>query len=858
MLLDGEWEFIPGDDPGAAARPIRVPGLWEAQGHLDLDGPAWYRRRFDCPDAAGYHTLRFGAVMDRAQVWLNGRPLGGHVGGYTPFEVDLSGALTAGENELLVRVVDDRYSSPEHLRTAHGKQGWMNDYFPSPPSLYLNYGGIWQSVTLRRHGGVRITDVAVNGDPDDLRVTVTLDSRAGHDLTAHVGVSTLDVTVQREVAVPAGGSIRVEVPVDAHGAARWSPDTPVLHELHVTATGLDADTLLDEARLRIGLRTIRVDGDRLLLNGHPLRVRSALVQGFHPTRLYAEGTRDQIIAEVSAAKQLGLNTLRLHIKAFDPVYLDVCDELGMLVHADIPVAEPIVHAELGSGGTVDRACVQAAIEQVTRDRNHPSLILWSAMNELGVEAPAGFRESPGYAGFARTLHDAITTADPTRPVIENDWVEPDPDHVYVSPIRTAHWYGRLSTRYLDDLAAKTDRYADGRHPLLVSEFGDWGLPATDRPAEQPPPFWWAGDRLAEAIQTLPWPGSVAEFIEGTQRYQGISDRLQGEVLRAHRAVAGWCLTELTDVPQEYNGLWDLDRRPKPAALTEIRRLCQPVLPIVPRRSWTLRAGAPLDLPVVVSRDGGTAPQPATLTARLDGEVLDKRPLSLPQHGTTQPVTVTGTAPVVPGEYELILQVDAGGVMVENSYQVQVVKPVTVVGAYEVAGQIPIETVGARTGNGPLIIGEGALSPHTAARARAVLAAGGDVLVLAQPAANAVWLPIPATAVDIATEWGSTPFLFTTADPGLPGLPGGRVLTTEAMPVVPDTVWSTLDGQPWPARTLIGLYKPYPGQITGTVLGAHPVGPGWLWLCQLPLNHAAGHGEPLALALLADLLSRLRQ
>jgi hypothetical protein len=733
----------------------------------------------------------------------------------------------------------------------------MNGYFPSPPSLYLNYGGIWQSVTLHRHGALRITDVIINSDPRDLRVTITVDSRADKDLTGDLSMSTLDLLMQREVAVPAGGSTTVEVPVDARGAALWSPDVPVLHELHLSLAG-DGGSGVDETRLRFGLRTIRIDGDRLLLNDQPLRMRSALVQGFHPTRLYAEGTRDQIVAEVTAAKQLGLNTVRLHIKAFDPIYLDVCDEVGMLVHADIPVAEPIAHAELGTGAEVDHACVQAAVEQVRRDRNHPSLILWSAMNELGAEAPAGFREGPGYEAFARLLHDAVADTDPTRPVIENDWVEPDPQHVYASPIRTAHWYGRLSTRYLDHVAGKADRYADGLHPLLVSEFGDWGLPSTDRPGGEPEPFWWSGARTAAAIQQLPWPGTVVEFIEGTQRYQGISDRLQGEVWRARPAIAGWCLTELTDVPQEYNGLWDLDRRPKPAALAEIGRLCQPILPVVTRRRWTLRAGAPVELPVVISRDHGASPQPAMLAVRLGGEVLDKRSINLPAHGTTDPILITATVPSVPGEYELTLQVDTGDTTADNSYQIQVVQPVTVASAFQVVGQVPVGAVGARAGTGPLVIGEGALDRETADRAQAALEAGRDVLVLAQPAANAPALPVPATAVDIATEWGSTPFLFTTADSGLPGLPGGRILTTEPMPVVPDTAWTTVDGQPWSARTLVGLYKPYPGEITGTLVGAHPVGAAWLWLCQLPLTAAVNEGDPLALALLADLLSRLRQ
>ena len=180
--LDGVWEFFPGDHDlrtldELEAVPIRVPGLWEAQGFVDLDGVAWYRRRFELDDAAGHWTLRFGAVMDLAEVHLNGVALGAHDQPYTPFELDPTQALRTGVNELAVRVVDPPLTDPDHTRMAHGKQGWANQVFPSRPSLYMTYGGIWQPVTLRRHGPVVVGDVFVNGDPDDLVVTARVQNR---------------------------------------------------------------------------------------------------------------------------------------------------------------------------------------------------------------------------------------------------------------------------------------------------------------------------------------------------------------------------------------------------------------------------------------------------------------------------------------------------------------------------------------------------------------------------------------------------------------------------------------------------------------------------------------------------------
>src|SRR5205085_7990894 len=179
--------------------------------------------------------------------------------------------------------------------------------------------------------------------------------------------------------------------------------------------------LSDSRVVRYGLRTIAVDGDRLLLNDEPYRMKSVLVQGFRPDGLYAEGDRPQIEEEVRLAREMGFNTLRLHIKAFDPAYLDVCDETGMLLHCDIPVAEPIAHQEMGDDSDLTRRCVAAAQEQVRRDRNHPSIVLWSAMNEI-CDGRREARDWPQYERFARVLYDAVRAEDPTRPVIENDWV----------------------------------------------------------------------------------------------------------------------------------------------------------------------------------------------------------------------------------------------------------------------------------------------------------------------------------------------------------------------------------------------------------------------------------------------------
>lgn len=877
--LDGTWELIPGDHEIAELRgltgvPIEVPGLWEAQGHLGLDGVGWYRRTVDVPDPAGWWTLRVGAVMDDAEVYLNGQLIGSHQGGFTPFDLDCRG-MAAGANEIAIRVTDHPAGSAAHLRSAHGKQGWNNDVFPSPPSLYLAYGGIWQSVWLERHGPVRIADAWVNADPEDLVIEVTLAGNEALGDEADAAGETGGVTIVAEAlgkrvslrARADGGPVTFRLgKVDA---PRWSPSSPVLHEARVQA---HADGRLSDMRMvRFGLRTIRLRPSGFVLNGQPVRMRSALVQGFSARTLYGAESRAEAEAEVRAAQRLGLNTLRLHIKAFDPVYLDVCDELGMLVHCDIPVAEPIALDELGPDGPVTEQCAAAASEQVRRDRSHPSIAAWSAMNELGL-GDRSAREGPGYEAFARRLYAAVRDADPTRPVIENDWISPDPAHVFDSPLLTAHWYGRLTAPYLAELRRKATRWARANRPLLISEFGDWGLP--DLGHDDGQPFWDYGPGLSALIESVPWPGSVAEFVAGTQRYQGLADRFQIELMRQIQGVAGWCVTELTDVPMEFNGLLDLLRRPKEPAAAEFRRATQVICPILVRPHWAARAGGTVEAGLVIVNDGPAVSQ-ADVVVRLGGARWRGR-MDLPAHGVAaaRPVSLPCAAPpgTLPLEVEVLRRrqhlpaLRRGVTIASNSYPVRVV-------AHPSAGQVPVAALGeapadglllsagavirpvgnADPGRELLVIGEQSLKDGTAGIAASWLARGGHVLLLAQDEPGQLALPGSLQLARLATGWGSTPFIFTTSQPGLPSLPQGTVLASELLSAAPEYAYTAVGSGPFAPETAVAVLKPPPRELTATVVGRVRVDQGLLTMCQLPLADAAESGDPLAVALLGDLI-----
>ena len=888
--LDGTWDFFAADhslEDLASLEPaaIRVPGLWETQGWLELDGVVWYRRRFSLEDVSGFWSLGFGAVMDVSEVWLNGQLLGGHDNPFTPFVLDPTAALREGENEIAVRVFDPSVTDPEHIRLAHGKQGWANHVFPSRPSLYMTYGGIWQPVVLRRHGPLVVDDVFVNSDPDDLTIEVTLKNVSDVAVAGELGVRAVGRRHDEAVTVDPRSSATFDVRLGRSNAARWSPADPAMHAalVDVTAAGQPSD----DFSARFGLRTLRIEGTRLLINDEPYRMKSALVQGFRAKELYAEGDRAAIEEEVRAALAMGLNTLRLHIKAFDPTYLEVCDELGMLLHCDMPVAEPIDHESLGAEGesVIATRSVNAVREQIRRDRNHPSVILWSVMNELCFDRIEA-RDWDGYERFARALVGAAKETDPTRPVIENDWVEPDPERVFAADVLTAHWYGRLHSEYLDKIEAASRKWVDIDRPLYVTEFGDWGLPAMPTLAD--PPFWDTRSIYAAGLADTRWPASMSRFVTETQRYQGLSDRLQAEVFRRHDHIGGYCLTELTDVPHELNGLLDLHRQPKLIAVAEVTRANQTVLPMLQLDSLVVVAEELVRAPLHVANDGvaledvhiearfGDTGPPLGLddllrldtshmtaeeaVARFEESAAAVRVARLEAYRAQQVGTISLTAPSVPGSHDLVLRLKAAGdFCAENRYTLHVVARPTAPFDVQVLGEQgalidALGALGATAGeSGPILVAEGGLDQTIGQLVAARLAQGATVVIFAQDGSATGNFPVPVTLFAVQTEWGSSVFHFTTDHGALPSLPRRNVLVAEESTIQARSVVTSVAGEAFPETPVVIAYKPVPGAMTGTVVGSHPVGPGRVVFCQYRLVGAAARGDAAARALLADLV-----
>jgi hypothetical protein len=298
----------------------------------------------------------------------------------------------------------------------------------------------------------------------------------------------------------------------------------------------------------------------------------------------------------------------------------------------------------------------------------------------------------------------------------------------------------------------------------------------------------------------------------------------------------------------------------------VANACQTVLPVIRRTSWSVALGTTFSDEVIIVNDG-----PALEHCRLrvglgDSEVVaDIGPLRAAS--VSGPIRVSCDVPQTRGTSELELTVENdGGCCGRNAYGVHVIasgpslmpRTAAVLGnarlrqALEVIG---VEPTGIdEDQESVLVVGEGALGPEPASVTRAWLRRGGNVLLLAQAVMAGDASRAFGTLIDLRTEWGSTPFTYTTESLGLPALPTGTVLTTEILEVTPDVVWTGFGGVSTRVETLVGVIKPPPAPVLGTVVGRLSVGAGRLTVCQLRLTDQVVDGSALATALLSELVT----
>jgi hypothetical protein len=559
--LDGVWDFVHASD--GIVRKVHVPNPWQAE-FPDLrqhSGAATYTRRFAHPaSGAGRETvLRFGAASYFATVRVNGTEVGRHEGGYLPFNCVIPPGLLREDNDLSVDCVlpdgdPSTAGSISFAEVPHGKQSW-----------YGPLGGLWQSVMLEVRDPVHLDHVAISADPVTGVVAAKL-------TIAGSATATLTVIAPDGTTVAESRDTTLIVP----NPLAWSPDTPHLYTLRIDLT---TDGLCDRTEHCFGFRSITTRNGQVLLNGKPFYMRGALDQDYYPEGICTPPSTAFLEDQLRKAKALGLNTLRCHIKIPDPRYYEVADRLGMLIWTEIPnVAFFTADSARRMRETMDGI--------LRRDGNHPSIAIWTLINE---DWGTRLCEDAEHRAWLKETFDWLKERDPTRLVVDNS---PCHGNFHVkTDLNDFHWYRSVPERRLewDTLTAEFAAGADwtwtpfgdgdrkGDEPLIVSEFGVWGLPDPAQVTINNAEPWWMetgqtwGDGAAyphgvqsrfDTLNMASVFGSFENFIEQVQWYQFMNLKYEIEVMRRHPSIMGYVITEFTDVHWESNGLLDMNRNPR--------------------------------------------------------------------------------------------------------------------------------------------------------------------------------------------------------------------------------------------------------------------------------------------------------
>ena len=518
-------------------RPIAVPASWNDQFSEGRDflGPAWYQTIIHVPKGWNGQRifLRFGSVNYLADVWLNGESIGSHEGGHLPFEFDVTEKMKENENLLVMRV-DGRLTAdrvPPRGRPYNFPQTNF-DFFP--------YCGIQRPVLLYSVPNNFITDITVRTniqkDNGEVFVDVKFKREVQDKICFKIDGYGTNVEIEKVV-----NGIELNVMIDVKNPELWAPLSPNLYNLTVELSNKDA--VSDSYSLKIGIRTIEVRGDQLLLNGEPI-----VLYGFGRHEDFPVTGRGYlpavIIKDYSLMKWIGANSFRTTHYPYSEQMMDLADRLGILIIDEIPAVGLTFDKD-----NIDRhfeLCTQYIQELIARDKNHPSVIIWSLANEP--------RSSVNSKDFFRKLYDTAKSYDSSRLIslvnmqgVKNKAFE-FCDIVCLN--RYYAWYtdpGQIE-KGIENLSTELDNiYQSYDKPIILSEFGADTIPGWHA---QPP------EMFSEEYQ-----------VEFLTRYI--------ELLNSKKYIIGQHVWNLCDFKTSqgirrmgginYKGVFTRDRRPKMAA-----------------------------------------------------------------------------------------------------------------------------------------------------------------------------------------------------------------------------------------------------------------------------------------------------
>jgi beta-galactosidase/beta-glucuronidase len=543
--LNGQWTFT--FDFGKSGIDRK---LWESKGfdrnitvpycpesklsgvqHTDFINALWYHRKIQIPnDWTGKNILlHFGGVDYYSAIYVDGKIAGQHWGGMSPFEIDITPFVTAGSTHELVLYVED------DLRSEMQGGGKQSRNFYSQGCDYTRTTGIWQTVWMEAVNPAGVKRAYIVPELDQNRFVVYpefFSLQRGQKLKVDVidGGKIVSTTT-----VPAASPSVVLLPLKT--VKTWSPESPFLYDVQFEV--LDAQgKVIDKVSSYAGMRKIHIENNRLYLNNKLCYLRLVLDQGFYPTGIWTAPTDNDLKRDIELSMQAGFNGARLHQKVFEERFHYWADKLGYLTWGE--------SSSWGLRTSDQTAARNFLIEWkniIMRDRNHPSIIAWTPFNETG-ERPANPYRAQQHDRFLRDAYEICHALD-YRPVNDASGY----CHV-VTDLWTVHNYEQDPVKLKETLSLK-----DGKvwrnipnkeieytgQPYFVDEYG--GIK------------WIVGTQFAQNS----WgygegPKTIDEFMT---RLADLTD-----AILSLEHIAGYCYTQLTDIEQEQNGIYNYDRTSK--------------------------------------------------------------------------------------------------------------------------------------------------------------------------------------------------------------------------------------------------------------------------------------------------------
>jgi len=518
--LNGLWDFAvaPKDaaKPADFARKILVPfpaesALSGVMTNITEKERLWYRRSFE--SAGGTMLLHFGASDWETTVYINGKEIGTHRGGYDPFSFDISKAVKRGKNEIMVSVWDPSDGSPN----SRGKQVRK----PDQGIFYTASSGIWQTVWLEPVPEVHIDSIKLKPDLDAnaLRVTVVT---AGDVKGLPGSVEAVALDGNSEIG-RAHGEVGWEFSIPLRNVRPWSPDSPVLYDLRLSLNSAERRTrVIDSVTSYFGMRKVSLGKDqkgvtRIFLNNKPFFMLGPLDQGFWPDGLYTAPTDRALRSDIEATKQLGFNMARKHVKVEPDRWYYWCDKLGLLVWQDMPSGDKFIRPNQPDITRTPESAKQFETELkalIETHYNHPAIVMWVVFNEGW-----GQYDTPRVTKFAKEL-------DPSRLVNNaSGWADRQ-----VGDVNDMHRYPGPGSPDPEDKRA-----------AVLGEFGGLGFKVDGHT--------WAGRtwgyRGMESLEKL--TRQYTKLLRGVYK------------LKESPGLSAAVYTQTTDVEYEGNGLMTYDR-----------------------------------------------------------------------------------------------------------------------------------------------------------------------------------------------------------------------------------------------------------------------------------------------------------